>query len=383
MPTMLPRRSSARPWTAQSAAWLVALSVVFTSRSCFSTENGGREPIPAAATTTSAIRTQAPAAALVPPIVLAVQIPRTATKSALPEKPKPEVLPTKPEMPPPSVLVNQAGKIPAGTISGEKSPAAEFRILAPNASAAPAKQFPPDAAASARVALDPKKTPAPQLSEVRRTPGAAPNPAAMRSSQTTAKAPATMPAPQRVIAAQEPKSVPPAVAPTAQPPVAPLPTAATSNSQVNLAVKPLAAISLRIAPPAEGPIPGNMAEPIFAQAGTVDARFITDRAWLPWAYYWQATAFCHQPLYFEEPNLERYGHHAGCFQPLLSGAHFFGTIPLLPYKLALDHPCDCQYVLGYGRPGDCNAWAPHQCRWDPKAALVEGGVATGIIFVFP
>ena len=38
------------------------------------------------------------------------------------------------------------------------------------------------------------------------------------------------------------------------------------------------------------------------------------------------------PLYFEDPQLERYGHSfPPCCQPLISGAHFFTRLPILPY----------------------------------------------------
>ena len=30
-----------------------------------------------------------------------------------------------------------------------------------------------------------------------------------------------------------------------------------------------------------------------------------------------------------------------------------GTLPLLPYKMGLDHPYDCVYTLGHARPGNC------------------------------
>jgi hypothetical protein len=55
--------------------------------------------------------------------------------------------------------------------------------------------------------------------------------------------------------------------------------------------------------------------------------------WMPAVYTWTSPVFYHRPLYFEQPNLERYGHgRARIVQPLLSSAHFFGSIPLVPYK---------------------------------------------------
>ncbi|MCA9132398.1 MAG: hypothetical protein KDA45_04565, partial [Planctomycetales bacterium] len=76
--------------------------------------------------------------------------------------------------------------------------------------------------------------------------------------------------------------------------------------------------------------------------------------WGPSAYTWISPAFYHLPLYFEQPNLERYGIGRGrVLQPLLSSAHFFGSIPLLPYKSLQQPPWEKVYTLGQGRPGNC------------------------------
>jgi hypothetical protein len=92
----------------------------------------------------------------------------------------------------------------------------------------------------------------------------------------------------------------------------------------------------------------------------------------------------HRPLYFEEVNLERhgYGHH-DCLQPFVSAAHFFGTVPALPYCLAAYPPHDCQYTLGHYRPGSCPPW---RCNWPPArplAGLTQAGVLAGLIILFP
>ncbi len=78
------------------------------------------------------------------------------------------------------------------------------------------------------------------------------------------------------------------------------------------------------------------------------------RAFVPSAVQWKAPNHSHKPLYFEQPHLERYGHTLGpVLQPLVSTAHFFTTIGLLPYKMGIHPPYECQYPLGYYRPGDC------------------------------
>ncbi len=71
-------------------------------------------------------------------------------------------------------------------------------------------------------------------------------------------------------------------------------------------------------------------------------------------FTWKASALCHKPLYFEEVQLERYGHSAGPIaQPVISGAHFFANIAILPYKMGIHPPTECMYALGYYRPGSC------------------------------
>jgi hypothetical protein len=118
----------------------------------------------------------------------------------------------------------------------------------------------------------------------------------------------------------------------------------------------------------------------------------TTRGWPVNTFTWVASCLCHNPLYFEEINLERYGYGCGCYGPCcstclqsaVSAGHFFGTIPALPWKMAVDCPCECDYSLGYYRPGSCPPWR-YNCCTQPGClgALAEGGVATGLIFLIP
>ncbi len=74
---------------------------------------------------------------------------------------------------------------------------------------------------------------------------------------------------------------------------------------------------------------------------------------MPQSVEWVPPCFCHQPLYFEDPMLERHGEEAGCFQPAVSGGRFFFTVGALPYLMAGESPCECVYPLGHFRPGSC------------------------------
>jgi len=82
-----------------------------------------------------------------------------------------------------------------------------------------------------------------------------------------------------------------------------------------------------------------------------------ERCWTPQTFTWKASALCHKPLYFEDIQLERYGHSAGPIrQPIRSTAHFFVNLLTVSYQTGIHHPNECQYALGYYRPGNCAPW---------------------------
>ncbi len=113
-----------------------------------------------------------------------------------------------------------------------------------------------------------------------------------------------------------------------------------------------------------------------------DARLMG--GWGDSSYPWSATKSWHRPLYFEEVNLERYGYQCHpVLQPLVSGAHFFLTIPTLPYQATVHPPRECIYTLGHYRPGSCVPWQRHCLPWDARAAAVEAGVIVGLVFLIP
>jgi hypothetical protein len=108
------------------------------------------------------------------------------------------------------------------------------------------------------------------------------------------------------------------------------------------------------------------------------------RMWLASTMTWKASAICHKPLYFEEVQLERYGHTAGpVLQPALSGAHFFLNIAALPYKMGINPPNECRYALGYYRPGDCAPWLLPPLPLSIRGGLMEAGAIVGGVFVIP
>lgn len=99
---------------------------------------------------------------------------------------------------------------------------------------------------------------------------------------------------------------------------------------------------------------------------------------------WTAPGTYSNPRYFEDRMLERHGHERwGYVQPLVSGARFFATVPMLPYLMAIEHPCECQSTLGFYRSGSCTPAFFQRPPWDRKALVAESvGMAAGL-WIFP
>jgi len=107
------------------------------------------------------------------------------------------------------------------------------------------------------------------------------------------------------------------------------------------------------------------------------------RNFSPTLFTWKASGLCHKPLYFEDVQLERYGHSWNpIIQPFMSGAHFFVSVPLLPYKMGLKPPHECVYSLGYYRPGNCAPYMFEPIPLSLRAAVWEGLGATAFAFWF-
>lgn len=139
-------------------------------------------------------------------------------------------------------------------------------------------------------------------------------------------------------------------------------------------LKPIDQITNNITPqPGEFPRECGLGDSIFEP-----------RAWPLTTFTWKASALCHKPLYFEEMALERYGHSTGPLtQPFVSGAHFFLTLPVLPYLMGVDPPCECIYDLGYYRPGSCAPYMIYPIPISIRGGLLEAGAWVGGVFLIP
>lgn len=152
------------------------------------------------------------------------------------------------------------------------------------------------------------------------------------------------------------------------------------QSQVDVSIKPLDRILATTTPPS-GRLPPNAAARYRDQQPEVwqdDDRHYPERT-----VFWEATNYQHQPLYFEEINLERHGYDRGCLQPVFSAGNFYGSVALWPYKLVCYPWYECQSPLGHYRPGSCAPYRCHRLPWRLDAALVEVGAWTGLAFLLP
>ena len=123
----------------------------------------------------------------------------------------------------------------------------------------------------------------------------------------------------------------------------------------NEGLKPIGAVTAAILIRGEGQPPVNQFAERYAaeEEERIYLGYGATRGWSQMMFCWDAPAMYFKPLYFEDVNLERYGIHAGCLQPLASFGSFFGRCAFLPYRLLVQPPCECIYTLGYERPNNC------------------------------
>ena len=105
--------------------------------------------------------------------------------------------------------------------------------------------------------------------------------------------------------------------------------------------------------------------------------------WAPKQYLWHSTGFYHRPLYFEQKNLERYGNDFGALSNLVSAAHFFGTIAILPYKMGAYPQSEPMYTLGHGRPGNCVSQHFYSLPRSARGAALQALTTVGAVIALP
>ncbi len=135
-------------------------------------------------------------------------------------------------------------------------------------------------------------------------------------------------------------------------------------------IKPLSATRTNIKPPS-GEMPTDYARTQFGSDAVVIGGSLADRRPVDMVYFWDATALCYQPIYFDDVNLERYGYSHGVLEPFAGAIHFFGTIPILPYKMGMHPPRECVYALGFYRPGSPAPYQTSRLGWSWRGAVCE------------
>lgn len=154
-----------------------------------------------------------------------------------------------------------------------------------------------------------------------------------------------------------------------------------SQPQTSAQLLPLSETKLSSSVP-PGRLPANAEIP--AQSSIVESPNGFARNWAQSTYTWESPGLFHRPLYFEDVNAERYGNSVcPALQPIASGARFFATVPILPYKMSLERPSEPIYVLGYYRPGDRAPNLGYRPPLRVGPGIVEAGVVAGAILLFP
>jgi hypothetical protein len=153
-----------------------------------------------------------------------------------------------------------------------------------------------------------------------------------------------------------------------------LPPLAEQQSAIS---KPITELTANVEGPA-GEVPVDQAQPqrapiVLSTPGTAP------QIGAPFYSTPRKSNFYHRPLYFEERATERYGHSWGPAQPIVSGVHFFGTLPALPYAFGARTQQKRVYTgNGVNLPEDRLSPREHI-----RGAMTEAAFATGLIFALP
>lgn len=159
----------------------------------------------------------------------------------------------------------------------------------------------------------------------------------------------------------------------------PLPTSCGDEASLRSQFKPIGDVQIRLHPGEDVQVPDDCSVILFQSARPDTARSNAYRE-----VHWLPTNFFHQPLYFDDMPLERYGQTI-CprWQPVISGARFFLTVPIVPYKIGVDRPYDCVTTLGLYRPGICAPCTREVLPHETDAALLQAGTALALVFLLP
>lgn len=101
-------------------------------------------------------------------------------------------------------------------------------------------------------------------------------------------------------------------------------------------------------------------------------------------YSFEATNVWSNPLYFEDPTLERYGHaHHPLIQPIASVARFGAQVVFLPYQMTIKPLGAKIYPVGWYAPGDYVPYRLHQVPLNGTAAAAQAATILGFSYALP
>lgn len=100
--------------------------------------------------------------------------------------------------------------------------------------------------------------------------------------------------------------------------------------------------------------------------------------------HWLASNLHHNPLYFEDPALERYGHtHNDYVQPFVSAGRFVTQTVGIPYQMAIDPPWTARSTLGWYRPGECAPRLKYRIPVNGKGVATELMTLAALVLIIP
>lgn len=103
----------------------------------------------------------------------------------------------------------------------------------------------------------------------------------------------------------------------------------------------------------------------------------------PWVANRDSYAFHQNPLWFEDPNLERCGRGWGHLTSVKSFVCFSANIPILPYRMTAQPSCSCVRTLPDCTVCEKFGYDAYLPPWSWKAATVQAASVVGFIYMIP
>lgn len=103
----------------------------------------------------------------------------------------------------------------------------------------------------------------------------------------------------------------------------------------------------------------------------------------PWQANRDSHPFYHNPLWFEDPNLERCGRGWGPLTTTVSAMHFAANVPILPYRFTAEKPWTCVRSLPDCTSCEKFGYEAYLPPWSLSAAAVQAAATVGFFYAIP